>query len=1461
MGDATSGRAALPKFSNRVGAGSRLAPTMRGQMPTTPGQAAPGTIELSAGYSLVPGGEEPRVPAELSRLATSSSASSASPTARGSYIVRFPEGGAESARTRLQRAGVGSAMPLPGGAWLVRMNGAARASLAAQAGSPWMREWQPAFKLSPRIERDSTGRVEVTALLFPDGDVDATAASLEKLGAVGIRRHRGDVNRLVRFELDADQVAQAAALDDIQWLEPTDKAMPFNDRAAWVAQTGISNNRKVWDHGIRGKGQIVMNADSGIRTDHDMFWDPAHEITGFGNFPDHRKVVAYLRGSDRPEVAFGDNSINSFHGTHTNGTVAGNDDSTGTMSFDGVAKEARLWFTDLAGPSSAGFFPPDDLNDLFLPSYVGNAAGAARISSNSWGARAQGAYTVYAMQVDQFMWNHPDYLVAFANGNDYTQGAVGSPATAKNCLSVGGTGNGDLMNTLFTATSRGPTKDVRRKPTVCAPGDDVVSSYATTRHSYASYSGTSMATPVAAGAVALARQYLTDGFYPTGEPVAANAFNPSAALLKAMAIGASRDDVSGYHAPDFNIGWGRLTLDDVLYFPGDSSRTLLIDGTDGLIDKEFIEYQVRVTDSSQPLRIALCWTDAPGNPAVVSQIVNNLNLVVSNGTTTYLGNRFALGTSRTGGSPDSVNVEEGVRIANPPPGLWTVRVEGLRVPVGPQPFAICLTGAIAGDGGAVALDRFDYAVEDTVEVEVVDTDATGPLAVTLTSQTELNGEVVTLTGSQGVFRGRLPLTAVQVHGGDERLSVSSGDVLTATYEGVTGAVLHASANVNIQAPRITDVHSRAMTPTTTLVTWKTDLPSSSRVYYGTGAALSQVADSSGLRYSHQVLLTDLVAGAVHRYDVESASRTGSRSRDSLGGAHRTFTPKERGQIALLMGASDFLTFDTWINAIAALGWQVDILTGADMQKPLVGNDDVGLRRYSAVLWQPDPDTYPPLNAAQRSAVDSLREGGARMLITGHDIGYALVDASSEIYSPETEAWFEQGLKARYYYDEYNNASVTGLAGDPAAGDWSGGMPYYALGSGMAGDIVLPAPGTDGVGTAIWRDYQNQPIGLRWESNDPKGLPGVGVWGGKQSRLMDMFFEWSCLAEVATKHDARRTGVLRTSVEWLLGRGAPNVRVVSPLPGSVVTSELLPVIWSIAPDSGRTIAQHTVRFSLDGGETWAPLQTVAAGDSGVVWDLGGLLGGQPVPNSTRVMLRVTASDDGTPALTGEDVMDATFTISRTGGDATGPVPVAGSIGTQPAPVRRGLPATLHASFSDAETGGGGILAAEFSWGAAPAPAGGGHAMAVTPTATSAEASADLPTSSLPTGQFTLWLRARDSAGNWGPAGGLALLSNGDGVTAVGDLPLVDFLAPPSPNPFRGSAALRFGLSRAGEVRLELFDVGGRRVRNLAEGMRSAGSHLVPWDGRDDGGRPVGAGIYFVRLVTPAGTYRSRIVSLQ
>jgi hypothetical protein len=78
------------------------------------------------------------------------------------------------------------------------------------------------------------------------------------------------------------------------------------------------------------------------------------------------------------------------------------------------------------------------------------------------------------------------------------------------------------------------------------------------------------------------RQYLTEGWYPTGARVAANGFAPSAALLKAMCISSAVNLVSLYSAPDVNVGWGRIDADSVLYFTGDARRLLLVDQTLGL---------------------------------------------------------------------------------------------------------------------------------------------------------------------------------------------------------------------------------------------------------------------------------------------------------------------------------------------------------------------------------------------------------------------------------------------------------------------------------------------------------------------------------------------------------------------------------------------------------------------------------------------------------------------------------------------------------------------------------------------------------------------------------------------------------------------------------------------------------------------------------------------------------------
>jgi flagellar hook assembly protein FlgD len=81
----------------------------------------------------------------------------------------------------------------------------------------------------------------------------------------------------------------------------------------------------------------------------------------------------------------------------------------------------------------------------------------------------------------------------------------------------------------------------------------------------------------------------------------------------------------------------------------------------------------------------------------------------------------------------------------------------------------------------------------------------------------------------------------------------------------------------------------------------------------------------------------------------------------------------------------------------------------------------------------------------------------------------------------------------------------------------------------------------------------------------------------------------------------------------------------------------------------------------------------------------------------------------------------------------------------------------------------------------------------------------------------------------------------------------------PNPFSTETAVEFALPAAGDVRLRVFDVGGRAVRTLTTGRREAGAHRVTWDARDTAGRRLGSGVYFYR-VEAAGEVAVRKVVL-
>jgi hypothetical protein len=94
-----------------------------------------------------------------------------------------------------------------------------------------------------------------------------------------------------------------------------------------------------------------------------------------------------------------------------------------------------------------------------------------------------------------------------------------------------------------------------------------------------------------------------------------------------------------------------------------------------------------------------------------------------------------------------------------------------------------------------------------------------------------------------------------------------------------------------------------------------------------------------------------------------------------------------------------------------------------------------------------------------------------------------------------------------------------------------------------------------------------------------------------------------------------------------------------------------------------------------------------------------------------------------------------------------------------------------------------------------------------------------------------------------SGELAELENEEAVTPF---PENIVLYPNHPNPFNAQTMIEYALSAAAPVRLLIFDMTGRLVRRLVDGVQQAGSQRMIWDGRDEQGVVVSSGIYLVRL---------------
>lgn len=592
-------------------------------------------------------------------------------------------------------------------AFLVGLDAKGQVAVRSLPGTLWMGPFHPAYKISPYIglteftspERRQDPKLTLVVQVFRN--LEQTAQAVQDLGGEVLERSDDGSYLVLVVHVGKERLSDIARLRDVWWIEEMGEGRLLNNTTRWVIQSNSMGWTPLWDHGLYGSGQIATIFDGGI--DYNACWFRDVGLAPPG--PNHRKVIDLSLFGGTPGEG-----CEHAHGTFVAGIILGDQSfiNPGDINYNGMAYKAKLTVQD-AGRE----IPPCEWPSLFLPLHLTNSLTAsydlgARVHSNSWGGYA-GVYNLHCVDVDNFTWQHPDFLTLYAAGNEGpVEGTVRAPGTAKNCVSVGGSQQAPNQDNIADFSSRGPTNDGRIKPTLIAPsgqipilvtsvdGDAGYPPLPTCLTTDAGGAGTSWSTPVAAGAALLVREYYVDGYYPMGDSGGV-ALAPSAALVKATLI-AGTADMSGVTlgVPNMTEGWGRILMDNVLYFPGDTRELLVEDNRTGLATGEPWSMDFTIESSGEPLVASLVWSDYPGSPGAGRKLVNDLNLVVTapDGTV-YKGNVFSDGQSVPGGVADDLNVEEGVRLNAPAPGDWTVEVTGFNVPHNPQPFAVVLNGAFA----------------------------------------------------------------------------------------------------------------------------------------------------------------------------------------------------------------------------------------------------------------------------------------------------------------------------------------------------------------------------------------------------------------------------------------------------------------------------------------------------------------------------------------------------------------------------------------------------------------------------------------------------------------------------------------------------------------------------------------------------------------------------------------------
>lgn len=361
-----------------------------------------------------------------------------------------------------------------------------------------------------------------------------------------------------------DEIAALRADPEMQWIEPEETTVDASPAAVRPAGDGqpepsIAHVKApdVWALGVEGQGMTVASIDSGVRFTHETLVGRYRGNLGDGNF-DHNHHWWNPGDNNPAPVDF------VGHGTHTMGTMVGND---GVANRIGIAPGAQWVMCGITGAlfpeyllECAEFLAApwnldqDDPDPDLRPHVV----------NNSWGNCQQFYDPWFQGVIDT--WHALGIMPVFANGNTASCGTgpvcntVSNPARYGNVVGVGSTGTSNSQYAFHSL--RGPTDDPWNdnplgfpaiKPNVVAPGVQIRSALSESDDAYGLGTGTSMSAPHVAGMVALlwqAADCLVGDYEGTVEILMANA---SDIPFSSQCGGEGPDNV-----PNNATGWGEI---------------------------------------------------------------------------------------------------------------------------------------------------------------------------------------------------------------------------------------------------------------------------------------------------------------------------------------------------------------------------------------------------------------------------------------------------------------------------------------------------------------------------------------------------------------------------------------------------------------------------------------------------------------------------------------------------------------------------------------------------------------------------------------------------------------------------------------------------------------------------------------------------------------------------------------